>query len=76
MLLIWQLLQVRHVDNVPLILVGKMWRGLIDWARDSMLDPRLALASEEDLRLPQCVDTADEAIALVRNFHATWQTGR
>ena len=25
-LMIWQLLQVRHVDHVPLILVGKMWR--------------------------------------------------
>ena len=76
MLLIWQLLQVRHVDNVPLILVGKMWRGLLDWARDAMLDPRLALANEEDLRLPQCVDTADEAIALVRNCHVRWQAAR
>lgn len=76
MLLIWQLLQVNHVDNVPLILVGKMWRGLVDWARDSMLDPRLALASEDDLQLPQCVETADDAIALVRDFHATWQLTR
>ena len=31
MLMIWQLLQVRHVEDVPLILVGKMWRGLVDW---------------------------------------------
>ena len=76
MLLICQLLQVNHVDNVPLILVGKMWRGLVDWARDSMLDPRLALASEDDLQLPQCVETADDAIALVRDFHATWQLTR
>jgi hypothetical protein len=35
---IWQLLQVRHVDDVPLILVGKMWKGLVDWAKTSMLD--------------------------------------
>ena len=76
MLLIWQLLQVRHVDNVPLILVGKMWRGLLDWARDAMLDPRLALANEEDLRLPQCVDSADEAIGLVRNCQVRWQSAR
>ena len=26
-LMIWKLLQVRHVDNVPLIFVGKMWNG-------------------------------------------------
>jgi uncharacterized protein (TIGR00730 family) len=73
MLMIWQLLQVRHMDNVPLILVGKMWRGLVEWARTSMLDPRLALVKEEDLRIPQCVDTGDDAIALVRRLHSTWQ---
>jgi hypothetical protein len=76
MLMIWQLLQVRHMDNVPLILVGKMWRGLVDWARSSMLDPRLALINEEDLKIPQCLDTADEAIAVVREFHAKWQAAR
>jgi len=72
MLMIWQLLQVRHVDNVPLILVGKMWRGLIDWAKTAMLDPRLALANAEDLQIPQCLDTADEAIAVVRDLHEKW----
>lgn len=73
MLMIWQLLQVRHVDQVPLILVGKMWRGLVDWARTSMLDTRLALASPKDFDIPTCVDTADEAIALVRDLHKDWR---
>jgi uncharacterized protein (TIGR00730 family) len=73
MLMIWQLLQVRHVDNVPLILVGKMWKGLVDWARESMLDERLALASAKDLDIPRCVDTADEAIAVIRELHRQWQ---
>jgi len=76
MLMIWQLLQVRHMENVPLILVGKMWKGLVDWARVSMLDPRLALANAEDLQIPCCVDTADEAIALIRDAHGRWQTPR
>jgi uncharacterized protein (TIGR00730 family) len=73
MLMIWQLLQVQHVDKVPLILVGKMWRGLVEWARTSMLDPRLALASPKDFDIPTCVDTADEAIALIRDRHKEWQ---
>ncbi len=73
MLMIWQLLQVRHVDNVPLILVGKMWRGLVDWAGASMLDPRMPLASPEDIRIPRCLDTADEAIAVVRTLHEAWK---
>ena len=72
-LMIWQLLQVRHVDDVPLILVGKMWSGLVEWAKTSMQDPRLALASAADLDIPRCVETADEAIVLVRDLHRQWQ---
>lgn len=72
MMMIWQLLQVRHMDDVPLVLVGKMWTGLVEWAGKSMLDPRLNLANPEDLRIPQCVDDADQAIALVRTLHASW----
>jgi uncharacterized protein (TIGR00730 family) len=75
-LMIWQLLQVRHMTGVPLVLVGKMWRGLVDWARTSMLDPRLALASARDFEIPRCVDTADEAIALVRTLHEEWRAAR
>jgi len=72
-LMIWQLLQVRHMDNVPLLLVGKMWKGLVEWATTSMLDPRLALANPKDMQIPQCLETADEAIAIVRNLHDKWQ---
>jgi uncharacterized protein (TIGR00730 family) len=72
-LMIWQLLQVRHMDNVPLLLVGKMWKGLVEWATASMLDPRLALANPGDLQIPRCFETADEAIAVVRDLHGKWQ---
>lgn len=73
MLMIWQLLQVRHIKDVPLILVGKMWKGLVEWARISMQDPRLALASVDDFQIPRCVESADEAIALIRELHGKWQ---
>jgi uncharacterized protein (TIGR00730 family) len=75
-LMIWQLLQVRHVDDVPLILVGKMWHGLVEWAKTAMLDPRLALASAADLNIPLCLDTGDEAIAVVRDLQAKWSWAR
>ena len=39
-----------------------------------MLDPRLALANPQDLQIPQCVDTADEAIALLRDLQKQWQS--
>ena len=76
MMMIWQLLQVRHVERVPLLLVGRMWPGLVEWARASMLDPRLPLASAPDLEIPRCVDAADEAIAVVRELHTTWLAER
>src|SRR5215467_10456695 len=36
LMMIWQLLQVKHVHDTPLILVGKMWTGLVDWARTQL----------------------------------------
>jgi uncharacterized protein (TIGR00730 family) len=76
LMLIWQLLQVKHVQDAPLILVGKMWAELVDWARKNLLKPELNLASPEDITIPRCVNTADEAIALIREHHATWLTDR
>ena len=73
LMLIWQLLQVKHVDNTPLILVGKMWAELVDWARKNLLKPELALASPEDMTIPTCVNTADEAIALIRKHYEKWK---
>ena len=72
LMLVWQLLQVKHVQDAPLILVGKMWGELVDWARKNLLGPELSLASPEDITIPRCVDTADEAIALIREHHAKW----
>jgi uncharacterized protein (TIGR00730 family) len=73
-LMIWQLLQVRHVENTPLLLVGKMWPGLVEWARREMLRPELNLASPEDMSIPRCLATADEAIQEIRRHHADWKS--
>jgi uncharacterized protein (TIGR00730 family) len=72
LMMIWQLLQVRHVHGTPLILVGKMWAELVDWARTHLLTSRPPLANPEDLSIPRCVNTADEAIALIREHHTQW----
>jgi uncharacterized protein (TIGR00730 family) len=71
-LMIWQLLQVGHLKGTPLILVGKMWPGLIAWARASMLSTDAPLAGDEDMAIPRCVTTGDEAIAVLREYHAAW----
>lgn len=72
LMLVWQLLQVKHVHDVPLILVGKMYASLVDWAKTSLLNPQLNLASPEDMDIPRCVNTGDEAIAILREYHSRW----
>jgi len=72
-MMIWQLLQVRHLHDTPLILVGTMWSELVEWARANMLDPRLPVVNVEDLSIPRCVASADEAIAVIREHHGRWQ---
>lgn len=74
--MIWQLLQVRHLHDVPLIFAGPMWRGLVDWATQMMLRPGFELANPEDMKIPRCVDNADQAIAIVREHHARWQAAQ
>ena len=64
--------QVRHVRDAPLILVGKMWADLVEWAKSHLLTPELPLANVEDMKIPQCVNTADEAIVLLSSHHSKW----
>lgn len=71
-MMVWQLLQVRHLEDTPLVFVGRMWPGLVDWARNAMLAVDPPLASPEDFEIPQCVADADEAIAVIRRHRERW----
>ena len=71
-MMIWQLLQVHHLVDTPLILVGRMWPGLVDWARASMLSADPPLANPEDMSIPRCVVSGDEAILVLREHYARW----
>ena len=75
-MMVWQLLQVKHMQDAPLILVGKMWPGLVEWTRTAMLTEDPPLASGPDLNIPICVATGDEAIAILRERQARWAAGR
>lgn len=74
-MMIWQLLQVHHLRDTPLILVGRMWPGLVAWARTEMLGVEPSLANAEDFSIPQCVSSADQAIGLIREHYAQWRGG-
>jgi hypothetical protein len=70
--LAWQLLQVRKLYNTPLILVGEMWADLVEWGRGTMLKRGSELASDVDFEIPDCVNTIEETVALIRENRARW----
>lgn len=63
--MIWQLLQVRHVEQVPLVFIGDMWRELVEWANEHMLSNDPHLASAEDLSLPYCAVDVEDACSVI-----------
>jgi uncharacterized protein (TIGR00730 family) len=75
-MMIWQLLQVGHLRDTPLILVGKMYEELVAWCRHHMLRPEIPLANAEDIALPHCVEDGPGILRIVRAHHAAWVEAR
>lgn len=71
-MMIWQLIQVHHLKDCPFLLVGKMWEGLVQWTRESMLSTDPPLASAEDMNIPQCVTGAAKVIEIIKAHRAQW----
>jgi uncharacterized protein (TIGR00730 family) len=61
--MVWQLLQVKHMKQHPLILVGTMWPGLVEWMSSTMVER--GLVNVTDLDVVKIVPTSDEAIPLI-----------
>lgn len=60
----WQLLQVGHLTDRPLILVGRQfWSGLMEWVEDVQIAQ--GLVSPGDKRWVRIVDTPEEVHAIV-----------
>jgi predicted Rossmann-fold nucleotide-binding protein len=71
-LMVWQLLQVGHLKDVPLILLGKMWDGLLDWSAEAMLSNNPPLADARDMKLPVCLHTIEDVITQIEASRAAW----
>jgi uncharacterized protein (TIGR00730 family) len=74
MLMVWQLLQVRHLRDTPLILAGNFWDGLLDWAKAVMLRPDAPLISPQDLTIPQVLADGPAIVQAVRDHHSRWKS--
>ncbi len=62
-MMVWQLLQAKHLPPTPFLLYGGHWRGLLRWIEDEALGQ--GYVKEEDVRLPLQVDTVDQAVEII-----------
>jgi hypothetical protein len=69
--MVWQLLQVKHMREHPLILVGTMWSGLIDWMRGTMLER--GLIGPGDFDVVKIVGSSEEAVPIIRESYERWR---
>ncbi|MEK9160223.1 MAG: LOG family protein [Patescibacteria group bacterium] len=60
----WQLLQVKHVCGMPVIVVGKMWRKLIEWVIDYPVHSKLM--DPKDLHFIAVVDNWKQAVKVIK----------
>jgi uncharacterized protein (TIGR00730 family) len=61
----WQLIQVKHMHRIPIILIGEMWEGLIQWAAEQPV--KKGFISPEDLNNLYIVHSNEEALGIIRN---------
>jgi len=68
----WQLIQVRHISERPIILLGEMWNGLLDWMESEPLNKKLM--DKSDFKNITIVQDVDEVITLLKplidNFYS------
>ena len=62
-MMVWQLLQAKHLPPTPFLLYGSHWRGLCSWLEEQAVEQ--GFVDPADLRLPTLVDTVDEAVNII-----------
>lgn len=63
MAMIYQLVQVNHIEQKPIICVGRMWRTLKDWLEEEMVEN--GFLSNKEMDYIHYVDRFGEATALL-----------
>ena len=59
----WQLMQVSHIEVRPLILLGDMWEGLVEFMNKGPLQAKLM--DEKDFKMVQIAGSIDEVITML-----------
>lgn len=60
----WQLVQVKQVCDIPIILLGDMWSGLLEWIRKSPI--RSKFMDKSDMNLVFHAKTVSQAMTIIK----------
>lgn len=64
----WQLIQVKHIDPRPIVLMdGNFWTGIIDWMKKEPLIRKLV--DEKDFRHVSIVDSPEDVMEVISKHH-------
>jgi len=69
----WQLMQVKQICNMPIILMGDMWFGLMEWLEREPLKGKLI--DPEDLSLLFATRNCEEAFTVLSKCHEAYRNG-
>lgn len=70
----WQLMQVKMIHEIPIILLGNMWRDFVHWIRKWPL--RKKLLNQEDIDLLFLVNNNEAALTIIKKAYEKFKTGR
>ena len=69
------LAQCGHNVKYPIVLVGKKyWKGLVNWMKDTLWE--YGAISQKDFDLFRVVDTAEEAVEKIVDFHSKYKDNK
>ena len=67
----WQLVQVEHIYDIPIILLGGQWKPLVEWIKKGPL--KHGLLSQEDLDSIYLVKDNKEAIKIIKTSYEVFK---
>lgn len=69
----WQLVQVHHICNIPIILIGETWEGLLRWIKEEPLAK--GYLEDVDYKLVFHAKNSQEALEIIDEAYKHFQEG-
>ncbi len=63
----WQLVQVQHIFEIPIILYGEMWTTLMKWLREEVLTKKLI--DKDDMHNLFHLSSAEKVVKFINKIH-------